>query len=532
MADIPVGVLKETGIGQKGFAKEPVMMFIQELLDQNDEYKEKLKKYEEAEEEHESELVKQYREDQEAAEKRAKEAEQKLQEAEQKAEEVSKSAEETASQLQEANEKVELLANALKDAQDKSGEDTEKVKQLLEEKKQEIFQMEEDIQKLTSEKESAQENLEQTKEQLATLTTELSTVEGQIFAKDSRIEELEAQVQEQEKELEELKNNTSSVEEIQELQRKLEDSEATIAKMKEQISVLEIKASRTDASAAAKIAGSIIDAAEEAKKATLAEADAYYREKVQETEKEAERILVEADEKAIAAKEEAEEILNAAMENARIQSEEISREAVEQEERVQQLTAFTRNMLHQQLSVFAEQLYTVRSLMEQTMDAVDKTMDTADSAVYDARMQIEDISGVVDEQSEAIMSGQGYVNEEEQTQESYSEEITFAPEYRQEVPEVLNVEPPVEDETVAETIMEVAAEGMQEFQVPKFEAPPKYQELRFEAPPENISQENFAESMMSDFVSAPSLEDNLKVPEQNDRFTMGNLMKDADNATE
>ena len=196
MADIPTGVLKETSLGQKGFVKEPVMTFIQELLDQNDELKDKVKKYESDEEARETELIKQYREDQENAEKRAKEAEQKAQEAEKKAEEVSKNAEETSAQLQEANEQLELLANALKEAQDKSGEDTEKVKQLLEEKNRKFLSWKRISEKLLPKKKAAEELLDQTKEQLASVTSDLNSMEGQMFAKDSQIEDLREELEE------------------------------------------------------------------------------------------------------------------------------------------------------------------------------------------------------------------------------------------------------------------------------------------------------------------------------------------------
>ena len=65
--------------------------------------------------------------------------------------------------------------------------------------------------------------------------------------------------------------------------------------------------------------------------------------------------------KLLSAKAQADEIVNPAMEDAKIQSEEITREAVEQEERVQEVTVFTRNMLHEQLSILEEKLYTIRS---------------------------------------------------------------------------------------------------------------------------------------------------------------------------
>jgi len=534
MADIPTGVLKETGLGQKGFLKEPVITFINELLDQNDELKEKVKKYESDEEEHESELIKQYREDQENAEKRAKEAEQKAEEAEKKAEEVGKNAEVTATQLQEANEKVELLANALKEAQDKSGEDTEKVKQLLEEKKQEISQLEENLQKITAEKESLESSLNEAKEQLASVTGDLNEMEGQMFAKDSQIEDLR-------EELEELQSGASSEEELLEMQEQIATYEQQLQALQRENSDLERKASRTDVSVAYARAGRIIDDAESDAREIRNQAEADAFERLQTVQEEAARILNDADEKALSAKAQTEELVDAAMTDARLRSEEITRGAVEQEERVRQLTTFTRDVLKEQLSVLTEQMYTVRSLMEHTMNAVSETIDSADEAVYQAKMQIQDVSGIWDEQSEAIMSGQPYSAEpiyqedmvEDVQEASYPEETTFTPEYNEEIPEVVNVMPPADDETVAETIMEVAAEGMQEVEVPKFEAPPKYQEPKFDTLPENISQENFAESMMNDFVTAPSLEDNLKIPEKDaEKFTMNGLMNDAEDATE
>ena len=523
---IPTGVLKETSLGQKGFVKEPVMTFIQELLDQNDELKEKLKKYESDEEAHESELIKQYREDQENAEKRAKEAEQKAQEAEQKAEEVSKNAEETSAQLQEANEKVELLANALKEAQDKSGEDTEKVKQLLEEKKQEISQLEENLQKITSEKEGLESSLNETKEQLANVTNELNTMEGQMFAKDSQIEELC-------EELEELQSSASSEEELQELQEQIETYEQQLQDLQKENIELEKKASQTNVGVAYDRARKIIDNAENDANEIRNQAEAEVAEKLQTVQEEATRILNDADKKALSAREQASQIVNTAMEDAKIQSEEITRNAVEQEERVQEVTVFTRNMLHEQLGILEEKLYAIRTLMEETMSAVDETISSADEAVYHARVKIQDVSGIVDERTQAIMNGQAYgenapYTEElppypETEEESPAQEMTFEPEYHEDIPEVVSIAP-VEDETVAETIMEVAAEGMQELEVPKFEAPPKYKEPRFDAPP-TISQESFAESL-SEFV--PSLEENLVFPEKEETF---NLMHEAKNAS-
>ena len=155
--------------------------------------------------------------------------------------------------------------------------------------------------------------------------------------------------------------------------------------------------------------------------------------------------------------------------------------------------------------------------MEQTMNAVDETMNSADDAVYHARKQIQDVSGIVDERIRSHHERRTLMGSSEpiclimnRRRTDLSRRNYFEPEYHEDVSRSRECRSAVEDETVAETIMEVAAEGMQEFEVPKFEAPPKYQEPRFD-PPQNISQENFAESL-NDFV--PSLEENLVFPEK------------------
>lgn len=63
MADIPTGVLKEAPLGKRGFDKDLVLTYVNELNDKIDSLENELAEREQAGDQHESKLIQEYRRD-------------------------------------------------------------------------------------------------------------------------------------------------------------------------------------------------------------------------------------------------------------------------------------------------------------------------------------------------------------------------------------------------------------------------------------------------------------------------------------
>ncbi|MBR2088787.1 MAG: hypothetical protein IJ906_17010, partial [Oscillospiraceae bacterium] len=219
--DIPTGVLQETKGMEKGFKKEGVLTYIDELTNKLNKLEERNADLEKEVSKGDSKLIEQYRTDLDNAQKKASEA--------------IRQAQENANQLQAANDKAAQLAAALKTEKEERSTDAQKMKQLLQqaqaqtasadegkmrEYQEEILSLKSEISKLQSgEKASAamsgkvkelEDKLRAVEETLSTkdaelaekdealgnMQNELNDLGGQIFAKDMQIDELQSKVEE------------------------------------------------------------------------------------------------------------------------------------------------------------------------------------------------------------------------------------------------------------------------------------------------------------------------------------------------
>ena len=114
---IPTGVLQETKMGERGFKKDGVTTYIEELLQKISKLEEENADLSAAGDKQESQLIQQYRTDLDNAQKKASEA--------------IKQAQEKEMALQAANDKATQLAAALKTEKEERSTDAQKMKQLL-----------------------------------------------------------------------------------------------------------------------------------------------------------------------------------------------------------------------------------------------------------------------------------------------------------------------------------------------------------------------------------------------------------------
>ena len=182
---------------------------------------------------------------------------------------------------------------------------------------------------------------------------------------------------------------------------------------------------------------------------------------------------------------EADALLKTTREEAEAESVRIKAEAVEQEKRVRQLSATVRSMLSIEIDGVEKSVREASELMAKAQSQLDEKIAAVNSIIAQARSSVEENAKVGEERMDDIMSA-----------------------------------PAPESKEIRETKEET----------PKASAPKL----------SPSSQDDFAESMLSDFAAAPNLENNFKTPSVDNQptpmpkpgkklnFDMSELIKDAE----
>lgn len=486
MADIPTGVLKEAPLGKRGFDKDLVLTYVDELNNKIKELEDELEERDQAGEQHESQLVQEYRRDLETAQKRLAEAE--------------KVANDSAAQLQGANDKAAQLAAALKTEKEGRSADAQKMKQLLQqaqassvdegqvrEYKEEIVALKGEISQMISENEKLKNNatvsvelsesIKALQDQLSVkdtemekLQSELNDLGGKILDKDSQISELKSKVEE----LESQSSTPSFIAPEMDMSAIYAEAQKNANQLVVQAKTAADKMTR-DAETKAK---KTVEDADAKAKQTTEDADAQAKKTIDDANAEAERIMKYAEERAAKANSEADAILEGAQARAEAESIRIKADAQEQEKKVRQLTATIRSMLTIEIEGMEKSIQQASSLMAQATAAVEEKISSANAIIKEARSSVEDTAKMEEQRMDEIMSAP-------------------APEYK--------------------AVSEIGSG---------------------KASPSN--KDDFAESMMNDFAAAPDLESNFKnlvrdvqatpmsKPGKKLNFDMSELVKDAE----
>jgi vacuolar-type H+-ATPase subunit H len=415
-----------------GLERESVMTYLDELNSKIFDLEEELKKREEESGAAESGLIQEYRRDLETAEKKAAEAEKKAAEAEQKASE-------STAQLKSVNDKAVQLASALKAEQEARNSDARKMKQLLQqaqaksnsvdegkmrEYQQEIVALKGEIGQLTSENSalrSSASSSSQLSETVQKLNEELTAKNKEAAETAQELEDSKAALSEKEKEIEKLKAQVKELEEKASNTTAFApsfDMSALFAEAQKTASQLTIKAKedaeRTVSEANAQAEKTVNDANAQAEKTvndanaqaekTVSDADAQAEKTVNDANEEADRILKEAEAKAASATAEANEILSTAKEKAEIESERIKHDSVEQQQKVQRLTATIKNMLTIEIDGIEKSFREASDLIAQAAKTMEQKVGEADAVIADARECVETNAKVEEETMQDIMS--------------------------------------------------------------------------------------------------------------------------------
>ncbi len=436
--DIPSGVLKTT-MRPGGLEKESVMTYLDELNSKINDLEDELKKKEENPEE--SGLIKQYRQDLETAERKASEAEKK--------------ASDSAAQLKSLTDKATQLANALNAEKEARNNDAKKMKQLLqqaqnnsvEEEKirsyqQEILSLKTEIGHLTNENASlkatanSSDQLSETVQKLNQELTEKSNnaagLETKLADTEAKLKKTEETVSDKDAEIAELKHKVSELEQkasqntgfapsfdmsaifaqaqqsaVQlEMQAKAE-AEKTVsdanALAEKTVSEANAQAEKTVNDANAQAEKTINDANTQAE-TTINDANAQADRTVTSANAEAERILKNAEERSAASNAEADAILSGAKEKAQIEATRIKKDAIEQQQKVKQLTATIKSVLTIEIDGIEKSLREASTLMNQASKVMDEKIKAADEVIADARDCVEKNAKVEEDTMEDIMS--------------------------------------------------------------------------------------------------------------------------------
>lgn len=522
--------LKDAKMGQKGYDKESVNIYVEELNSKIRQLETELEEATENGDKQESQLITQYKKDLEAAQKRATDAE--------------KLAQDNAAQLQGANDKAAQLAAALKTEKEERSSDAQKMKQLLQqaqaqastadegkmkEFQEEIVALKGEISQLTTENtelknkasadgelsesvKSLQDQLDAKEDELAKMQNELNDLGGQIFAKDSQIDDLKAKVEELESQsaapsfvAPEMDMSAIFAEAQKNANQLVIQAKTAADKMTRDA---ETHSKKTIAEADAKAELTIRDAEEKAKK-TTSDADATAKKTVDDANAEAARILKDAEDHSAKAKEEAEELLKNTRIEAEAESVRIKKDAVEQENRVRQLTATIRSMLTIEIEGMEKSVKEASELMAKAQSQMTEKIDSVNHIITEARSSVE---------------------ESTKAQEQRTKEILNVPkEQKEEKKEEKKPEP---------------SKPEQKNDFRNFNNNNNNNQNHNNAPKSNKPspsiKEDFAESMLNDFAQAPNLENQFQKPVQKEEatpmpkpqkklnFDMSELIKDAE----
>ncbi|MBR2912798.1 MAG: hypothetical protein IKC40_02615 [Oscillospiraceae bacterium] len=443
--EIPSGVLKTT-LKPGGLEKDSVMTYLDELNSKITELEDELKKRDEEPDPGESELIKEYRRDLEAAERKASEAE--------------KRASQSDAKLQDAMDKASQLAAALTAEKEARNADAQKLKQALEQVKsngidegkvreyqQEIVSLKAEIGQLTSEndslKASAASNDQQMNSTVEKLNAEIEAKNAAVAEVEKNLDDVKAQLSGKDGEIDELKKKVTELEAkasqstgfapsfdmsaifaqaqqnaIQlEMQAKAQAEKAVAdanAQAEKTVSDANAQAEKTVADANAQAEKTVADANAQAEttvteanakaEKTVGDADAYAEKKIADANAEADRIVKTAEERTATANATADEILNTATEKAQKESDRIKKDAKEQQERVKQLTATIKSMLTIEIDGIEKSFREAGELMSRAASMMDEKIKAAGAVVADARDCVETNTKIEEETMEDIMN--------------------------------------------------------------------------------------------------------------------------------
>ena len=416
MADVS-GILKPAKFGAPALDKESVMIYIGELGDKLHDLEKENEELRSATSEKESGLVKEYKRDLEAAEKKAKEAE--------------KTAQESIAKLKGANEKAVQLAAALKAEKEGRSSDAQKMKQLLQqaqakaskvdegklrEYQEEIVSLKGEISELSMEnsklKNSVSANgelsasVEQLQTDLSAAKTSLEQAETDLKAKEKDLADKDSALSEKDTEIDGLKKQVTELEsKVSELEEKA--GEGTLFAPEMDMAALyadaQKNANQLVFKAKAKADETVKNAEEKAKK-TIEDAEAQAEKTVADANAEAEKIAKDANERAAGANAEADKILNKAKEEAEADRSQAANEVAQQEKKIRQLTSTIKSMLSIEIDGIEKSLKEAGDLMTQAAQTLDRRLASSKSIISEARESVNENAKLEEEKTDEIIN--------------------------------------------------------------------------------------------------------------------------------